>query len=157
MKQLKLIVLMLVSCLFFTGCNDEDDIMKIFVSGEWTLGNYFTGGELGNPMDPGRPLYTPPQYIDDLKAMEKIKMTFNDDMTVDITLSNKQCKGRWTCNPADRSISFSDINAPSSIRGHDKKFIDTLKEVRFYAGDSNHIELAPADKQTYMQLAHFKH
>lgn len=155
MKQIKLILLLFVSCFLFSGCNTEDDIMKIFVSGEWTLGNYFTAGEMGNPMDPGRPKYIPPQNIDDLNALAKIKMTFNDDMTVDIVLSTASCKARWQCNPSDRSISFTDIKAPSSIKGHDKEFITALKAVRFYAGDSSFIQLGPEDKRSYMQLAHF--
>ena len=153
MKYLKYILMPLIAVCLLSGCNDEDDIMAILDSGEWTLGNYFTGGDWDNVNKPGRPKYQPGE---DLAAVNKLKITFNEDNTVELKLSKGVYSGKWHGDASGRTLRITDLATPHNLTGKDKEFVETLKLVRYYSGDWNYLKLGPEDKRTYMQLRHFK-
>ncbi len=152
MKNLRYILAVAMLPLILCGCNQEDDIMEIFVSGKWQLVNYYSGGNWDDWNKPGRPKYT---TQGDLQQLLDLSITFKDDGTFEGTLSGGTFSGKWSANPDDRSFSISD-NVQTSIQtsGKNAEFINTLKLVKYYKGDSNLLQLAPQERTTFMQLRH---
>ena len=45
MKLRHILYLLLALPLLLTGCEKEDDVNEIFVSGTWNVGNFYQGGD----------------------------------------------------------------------------------------------------------------
>ena len=151
MKILKYIVSLIILPIVLSGCNQEDDIMEIFVSGKWQLVNYYSGGSWDDWNNPGRQKYTTES---DLEQLLDLSITFDEDGTFEGTLSGGTFSGTWTANPGDRSFSIGNVRTSINASGKNKEFIETLKLARYYKGDSNLLQLAPKEQTTFMQLRH---
>lgn len=152
MKILKHISLIMLLPILLGGCDQEDDIMEIFVSGKWQLVNYYTGGSWDDWNNTGKPAYTNQA---DLEELLDLSVTFDDDGTFDGTISGGTFEGKWKANPSDRSFSVTgDIKTSIKVSGKNAEFINRLKQAKFYKGDSNLLQLAPKERTTFMQLRH---
>lgn len=137
----------------FAGCNQEDDINEIFVSGEWLLVNYYTGIDWNNYNANATPQYN---KREDLKVINKFSITFGEDGSVQGNIENGTYTGKWQANPKDRSIAITRIECSVSLSGKNKEFIDKLKKVQFYQGNNLMLRLAPNERTTCMQFRHLK-
>lgn len=130
----------------------EDDINEIFVSGQWALINYYNNIDWGSKLNnQGTPQYTKPQDLEELLAYT---ITFDADGTLKGTLSNGTFSGKWKASAEGRTFSITSLQTPDNLKGKDKEFIDFLKTVRYYRGDSTTLQLAPDGPKTCIQFAH---
>ena len=134
------------------GCNNEDDINEIFVSGTWNVGNFYTGGNWDKTNKGGIPRYTKEE---DLKILNQMTIVFMDNGTIQGRTTNGTFSAEWEANGKDRTIRISNIKTTATPNGKGKEFIEALKEATYYKGDSNYLKLASEDKRTYIQLGHY--
>lgn len=138
--------------LFLGSCNQEDDIYEIFASGTWRVNNYYTDCNWNNlAYKPGNPVFT---SVDDLKIINSFTVVFEDDGTMRGNIDGGTFTAKWNADAKDRSFSITNISASISLSGKNAEFINRLKNVKYYQGDSNTIQLAPQDKTTYIQFNH---
>ncbi len=143
-----LIALPLALC----GCNQEDDVFEIFTSGQWRVNNYYTDCNWNNlAYKPGNAVF---KTVDDLKTINSFTVIFDDNGTMKGEIDGGTFTANWNADPKDRSFSITNINASISLSGKNLEFINRLKNVRFYQGDSMTMQLAPQDKTTYIQFNH---
>ena len=71
--KLKHLLYMLLLLPLLCGCNTEDDIDEIFISGTWNVGNFYNGGDWNRVNDGARPVYTKEE---DFKALNHMTVTF---------------------------------------------------------------------------------
>lgn len=149
---IKYIFSFLVIPLFLSSCNQEDDIYEIFASGTWRVNNYYTDCNWNNlAYKPGNPVFT---SVDDLKIINSFTVVFEDDGTMRGNIDGGTFTAKWNADAKDRSFSITNISASISLSGKNAEFINRLKNVKYYQGDSNTIQLAPQDKTTYIQFNH---
>ena len=149
---IKYIFSFLVITLFLGSCNQEDDIYEIFASGTWRVNNYYTDCNWNNlAYKPGNPVFT---SVDDLKIINSFTVVFEDDGTMRGNIDGGTFTAKWNADAKDRSFSITNISASISLSGKNAEFINRLKNVKYYQGDSNTIQLAPQDKTTYIQFNH---
>lgn len=149
---IKYIFSFLVIPLFLSSCNQEDDIYEIFASGTWRVNNYYTDCNWNNlAYKPGNPVFT---SVDDLKIINSFTVIFEDDGTMRGNIDGGTFTAKWNADAKDRSFSITNISASISLSGKNAEFINRLKNVKYYQGDSNTIQLAPQDKTTYIQFNH---
>lgn len=152
--RLKNILYILCVLPFLWGCNSEDDIDEIFVSGTWKVVNYFTKADWDKRN--GEPLYKK-DTNDGVNALETIAtftLTFKDDGTFSGNMQNATFEGYWEANGKSRSIRISFKGSPDISSRLNKEFIDALKNARYYQGDSQVLLLGPEDKKSFIQLRH---
>lgn len=141
-------VLPLILC----GCNQEDDVFEIFSSGQWRVNNYYTDCNWNNLANkPGNAVF---KTVEDLKTINSFTVIFDDNGTMKGEIDGGTFTANWNADPKDRSFSITNINASISLSGKNLEFINRLKNVRFYQGDSMTMQLAPQDKTTYIQFNH---
>lgn len=149
---IKYIFSFLVIPLFLSSCSQEDDIYEIFASGTWRVNNYYTDCNWNNlAYKPGNPVFT---SVDDLKIINSFTVIFEDDGTMRGNIDGGTFTAKWNADAKDRSFSITNISASISLSGKNAEFINRLKNVKYYQGDSNTIQLAPQDKTTYIQFNH---
>lgn len=149
---IKYIFSFLVIPLFLVSCNQEDDIYEIFASGTWRVNNYYTDCNWNNlAYKPGNPVFT---SVDDLKIINSFTVIFEDDGTMRGNIDGGTFTAKWNADAKDRSFSITNISASVSLSGKNAEFINRLKNVKYYQGDSKTMQLAPQDKTTYIQFNH---
>lgn len=149
---IKYIFSFLVIPMFLVSCNQEDDIYEIFASGTWRVNNYYTDCNWNNlAYKPGNPVFT---SVDDLKIINSFTVIFEDDGTMRGNIDGGTFTAKWNADAKDRSFSITNISANISLSGKNAEFINRLKNVKFYQGDSKTMQLAPQDKTTYIQFNH---
>lgn len=149
---IKYIFSFLVIPMFLVSCNQEDDIYEIFASGTWRVNNYYTDCNWNNlAYKPGNPVFT---SVDDLKIINSFTVIFEDDGTMRGNIDGGTFTAKWNADAKDRSFSITNISASVSLSGKNAEFINRLKNVKFYQGDSKTMQLAPQDKTTYIQFNH---
>lgn len=149
---IKYIFSFLVIPLFLVSCNQEDDIYEIFASGTWRVNNYYTDCNWNNlAYKPGNPVFT---SVDDLKIINSFTVIFEDDGTMRGNIDGGTFTAKWNADAKDRSFSITNISASISLSGKNAEFINRLKNVKYYQGDSKTMQLAPQDKTTYIQFNH---
>lgn len=149
---IKYIFSFLVIPLFLSSCNQEDDIYEIFASGTWRVNNYYTDCNWNNlAYKPGNPVFT---SVDDLKIINSFTVIFEDDGTMRGNIDGGTFTAKWNADAKDRSFSITNISANVSLSGKNAEFINRLKNVKYYQGDSKTMQLAPQDKTTYIQFNH---
>lgn len=152
MKLKNLLSLLLFLPLLW-GCNDEDDIDAIFISGTWNVGNFYTGGNWNKyDNDGARPIYT---KEDDFKALNRLTVTFLENGTLQGQIANGTFSANWEADGKNRTVLISNLKTSATPTGKSKELIEALKNARHYKGDSNYLKLAPEDKKTYVQLGHY--
>ena len=151
MKKYIIYILMLLP-LLVCGCNQEDDVFEIFSSGQWRVNNYYTDCNWNNlAYKPGKPVFTTES---DLKIVNSYTVIFEKDGTMSGQIDGGTFSAKWNADAKGRSFSITDIKATISLSGRNAEFINRLKNVRYYQGDSKTMQLAPQDKTTYIQFNH---
>lgn len=151
-KIISYIFILMTLPLILCGCNQEDDVFEIFVSGTWRVNNYYTDCNWNNlAYKPGNPVFTSES---DLKIVNSFTVVFEKDGTMKGNIDGGTFTAKWHADPKDRSFSITDINATISLSGRNAEFINRLKNVEFYQGDSRTMQLAPHEKTTYIQFNH---
>lgn len=152
--RLKKILYILCLLPFLWGCNDEDDINEIFVSGTWNVVNYFTKADWNKRN--GEPVYkqNTSEGIEALRVISSFTLTFNEDGTYKGSMQNATFEGTWSAEGKDRTIHLTVKGNPNTSSRFNKEFIETLKEVVYYKGDSKYLMLGPSDKRSYIQIKH---
>ena len=141
---------------FLGGCNNEDSIDEIFVSGTWNVVNYFTKADWNKRN--GEPVYKQDNKDDweSLKVISTFTLTFSDDGTFEGTMQNTRFEGTWTAEGKNRTVHYNIKGSPNTSSRFNKEFIEPLKEAAYYQGDSNVLMLGPSDKRSYIQFRHNK-
>lgn len=154
MKAKYILYSLLLTLPMLFGCQ-EDDITEIFVSGTWNVGNFYTGGDWSKyDNDKARAKYTKEE---DIRALNALTITFQEDGTLQGRLANNATlNGRWQANGDKRTISITNLKTSNSVTGKSKELIEALENAAFYKGDKNYLKLAPATKNSYVQLGHYK-
>ncbi|MBQ8521744.1 MAG: DUF4847 family protein [Bacteroides sp.] len=152
--KLKNILYIICALPLLWGCNDEDDVNEIFVSGTWYVVNYFTKADWDKRN--GEPVYKPitGEGQDALKVIQLFTLTFSDDGTYKGTMQNANFDGTWSADGKDHSLRLTVKGSPNTSSRFNKELIETLKEVAYYQGDSNYLMLGPSDKRSYIQIRH---
>ena len=150
-KHILYSLLLILPMLF--GCQ-EDDINEIFVSGTWNVGNFYNGGDWNKyDNDGGRAKYT---KAEDIRALNALTITFQEDGTLQGRLANNATlTGRWQANGDKRTISITNLKTSKSVTGKSKELVEALENAAYYKGDKNYLKLAPATKNSYVQLGHY--
>ena len=134
------------------GCNNEDNVDEIFVSGTWNVGNFYNGGDWNRLNDGARPAYT---KEDDLKALNYLTVTFLEDGTLQGRMNNGTFTAHWKANGEDRTISITQLKTTATPSGKSKQLVEALENAAYYKGDSKVLKLAPQDKKSYVQFGHY--
>lgn len=151
-RTIKYIFTLIVLSIALCGCNQEDDVFEIFSSGTWRVNNYYTDCNWNNlAYKPGNPVFT---TENDLKVVNSFTVVFEEDGSMKGEIEGGTFTARWNANAKDRSFSITNITVTISLSGKNAEFITRLKNVKFYQGDSNTMQLAPQDKTTYIQFNH---
>ena len=134
------------------GCNNEDNVDEIFVSGTWNVGNFYNGGDWDKLNGGARLAYT---KEDDLKALNYLTVTFLEDGTLQGRMNNGTFTAHWKANGEDRTISITQLKTTATPSGKSKQLVEALENAAYYKGDSKVLKLAPQDKKSYVQFGHY--
>lgn len=152
--KLKNILYLLCALPFLWGCNNEDDLDEIFVSGTWYVVNYYTKADWNKRN--GEPVYkgNTTEGQEALKVIQLFTLTFNNDGTCKGTMQNGSFEGTWNADAKSRSFHFKVQGNPNTSSRFNRELLETLKNAAFYQGDSNVLMLGPSDKRSYIQFRH---
>ena len=150
--KLKHILYLILTLPLLWGCNNEDNVDEIFVSGTWNVGNFYNGGDWDKLNDGARPAYT---KEDDLKALNYLTVTFLEDGTLQGRMNNGTFTANWKANGEDRTISITQLRTTATPSGKSKQLVEALENAAYYKGDSKVLKLAPQNKKSYVQFGHY--
>ena len=150
--KLKHILYLILTLPLLWGCNNEDNVDEIFVSGTWNVGNFYNGGDWDKLNDGARPAFT---KEDDLKALNYLTVTFLEDGTLQGRMNNGTFTANWKANGEDRTISITQLKTTATPSGKSKQLVEALKNAAYYKGDSKVLKLAPQNKKSYVQFGHY--
>ena len=149
MKKLLYVLLVLP---LLCSCNNGDDVNEIFVSGTWSVGNFYNGGDWNKVNDGARPVYT---NGEDIRALNYLTVTFLEDGTLQGRMNNGTFTANWKANGDERTLSITQLKTTATPNGKSKELIEALKNAAYYKGDNNYLKLAPLEKKSYVQLGHY--
>lgn len=150
--KLKHVLYLILTLPLLSGCNNEDNVDEIFVSGTWNVGNFYNGGDWDKLNDGARPAYT---KEDDLKALNYLTVTFMEDGTLQGRMNNGTFTANWKANGEDRTISITQLRTTATPSGKSKQLVEALENAAYYKGDSKVLKLAPQNKKSYVQFGHY--
>ena len=150
--KLKHVLYLILTLPLLWGCNNEDNVDEIFVSGTWNVGNFYNGGDWDKLNDGARPTYT---KEDDLKALNYLSVTFMEDGTLQGRMNNGTFTANWKANGEDRTISITQLKTTATPSGKSKQLVEALENAAYYKGDSKVLKLAPQNKKSYVQFGHY--
>ena len=150
--KLKHVLYLMLTLPLLWGCNNEDNVDEIFVSGSWNVGNFYNGGDWDKLNDGARPAYT---KEDDLKALNYLSVTFMEDGTLQGRMNNGTFTAHWKANGEDRTISITQLKTTATPSGKSKQLVEALENAAYYKGDSKVLQLAPQNKKSYVQFGHY--
>ena len=150
--KLKHVLYLILTLPLLWGCNNEDNVDEIFVSGTWNVGNFYNGGDWDKLNDGARPAYT---IEDDLKALNYLTVTFLEDGTLQGRMNNGTFTAHWKANGEDRTISITQLKTTATPSGKSKQLVEALENAAYYKGDSKVLKLAPQNKKSYVQFGHY--
>ena len=150
--KLKHVLYLILTLPLLWGCNNEDNVDEIFVSGTWNVGNFFNGGDWDKLNDGARPAFT---KEDDLKALNYLTVTFLEDGTLQGRMNNGTFTAHWKANGEDRTISITQLKTTATPSGKSKQLVEALENAAYYKGDSKVLKLAPQNKKSYVQFGHY--
>ena len=150
--KLKHVLYLILTLPLLWGCNNEDNVDEIFVSGTWNVGNFYNGGDWDKLNDGARPAYT---KEDDLKALNYLSVTFMEDGTLQGRMNNGTFTANWKANGEDRTISITQLKTTATPSGKSKQLVEALENAAYYKGDSKVLKLAPQNKKSYVQFGHY--
>lgn len=150
LQSIKLCTLFMLSFLM-GGCNQEDNIEEIFCSGQWYLVNFFETTNWESTNSHGdKPLITTPETSN----KNRISITFYDDGSVKGILADGEFTAQWQGDASTRTVTITSVKTSTNPNGTSKEFIERLKQIHYYKGDSRTLQLAPESRTTYIQLNH---
>ena len=150
--KLKHVLYLMLTLPLLWGCNNEDNVDEIFISGTWNVGNFYNGGDWDKLNDGARPAYT---KEDDLKALNYLTVTFLEDGTLQGRMNNGTFTANWKANGEDRTISITQLRTTATPSGKSKQLVEALENAAYYKGDSKVLKLAPQNKKSYVQFGHY--
>ena len=150
--KLKHVLYLILTLPLLWGCNNEDNVDEIFVSGTWNVGNFYNGGDWDKLNDGARPAFT---KEDDLKALNYLTVTFLEDGTLQGRMNNGTFTANWKANGEDRTISITQLKTTATPSGKSKQLVEALENAAYYKGDSKVLKLAPQNKKSYVQFGHY--
>lgn len=150
--KLKHVLYLMLTLPLLWGCNNEDNVDEIFVSGTWNVGNFYNGGDWDKLNDGARPAFT---KEDDLKALNYLSVTFMEDGTLQGRMNNGTFTAHWKANGEDRTISITQLKTTATPSGKSKQLVEALENAAYYKGDSKVLKLAPQNKKSYVQFGHY--
>ena len=150
--KLKHVLYLILTLPLLWGCNNEDNVDDIFVSGTWNVGNFYNGGDWDKLNDGARPAFT---KEDDLKALNYLTVTFLEDGTLQGRMNNGTFTAHWKANGEDRTISITQLKTTATPSGKSKQLVEALENAAYYKGDSKVLKLAPQNKKSYVQFGHY--
>ena len=150
--KLKHVLYLILTLPLLWGCNNEDNVDEIFVSGTWNVGNFYNGGDWDKLNDEARPAFT---KEDDLKALNYLTVTFLEDGTLQGRMNNGTFTANWKANGEDRTISITQLRTTATPSGKSKQLVEALENAAYYKGDSKVLKLAPQNKKSYVQFGHY--
>ena len=150
--KLKHVLYLMLTLPLLWGCNNEDNVDEIFVSGTWNVGNFYNGGDWDKLNDGARPAFT---KEDDLKALNYLTVTFLEDGTLQGRMNNGTFTAHWKANGEDRTISITQLKTTATPSGKSKQLVEALENAAYYKGDSKVLKLAPQNKKSYVQFGHY--
>ena len=150
--KLKHVLYLMLTLPLLWGCNNEDNVDEIFVSGTWNGGNFYNGGDGDKLNDGARPAFT---KEDDLKALNYLSVTFMEDGTLQGRMNNGTFTAHWKANGEDRTISITQLRTTATPSGKSKQLVEALENAAYYKGDSKVLKLAPQNKKSYVQFGHY--
>lgn len=150
--KLKHVLYLMLTLPLLWGCNNEDNVDEIFVSGTWNVGNFYNGGDWDKLNDGARPAFT---KEDDLKALNYLSVTFMEDGTLQGRMNNGTFTANWKANGEDRTISITQLKTTATPSGKSKQLVEALENAAYYKGDSKVLKLAPQNKKSYVQFGHY--
>lgn len=150
--KLKHVLYLILTLPLLWGCNNEDNVDEIFVSGTWNVGNFYNGGDWDKLNDGARPAFT---KEDDLKALNYLTVTFLEDGTLQGRMNNGTFTAHWKANGEDRTISITQLRTTATPSGKSKQLVEALENAAYYKGDSKVLKLAPQNKKSYVQFGHY--
>ena len=150
--KLKHVLYLILTLPLLWGCNNEDNVDEIFVSGTWNVGNFYNGGDWDKLNDGARPAFT---KEDDLKALNYLSVTFMEDGTLQGRMNNGTFTANWKANGEDRTISITQLKTTATPSGKSKQLVEALENAAYYKGDSKVLKLAPQNKKSYVQFGHY--
>ena len=150
--KLKHVLYLMLTLPLLWGCNSEDNVDEIFVSGIWNVGNFYNGGDWDKLNDGARPAFT---KEDDLKALNYLTVTFLEDGTLQGRMNNGTFTANWKANGEDRTISITQLRTTATPSGKSKQLVEALENAAYYKGDSKVLKLAPQNKKSYVQFGHY--
>ena len=150
--KLKHVLYLMLTLPLLWGCNNEDNVDEIFVSGTWNVGNFYNGGDWDKLNDGARPAFT---KEDDLKALNYLSVTFMEDGTLQGRMNNGTFTAHWKANGEDRTISITQLRTTATPSGKSKQLVEALENAAYYKGDSKVLKLAPQNKKSYVQFGHY--
>lgn len=150
--KLKHVLYLILTLPLLWGCNNEDNVDEIFVSGTWNVGNFYNGGDWDKLNDGARPAFT---KEDDLKALNYLSVTFLEDGTLQGRMNNGTFTANWKANGEDRTISITQLRTTATPSGKSKQLVEALENAAYYKGDSKVLKLAPQNKKSYVQFGHY--
>ncbi|MCE2615666.1 MAG: DUF4847 family protein [Phocaeicola sp.] len=155
MMKIKQILLLLLIVPFFCNCSTKDDVNEIFISGTWTVVNFFTTSNWNNTKK-AIPEYT---STSDIAQLKSLKLTFNEAGSFIGSLTNGTTfDGTWTANGSNRTITFPiNIKTSGTLNKMDREFINALQNAKYYKGDSKTLLIGNNDKNSYVQLTHYNY
>lgn len=143
--KFRYLLFILLALPFFSGCNDDDDVLGIFTKHPWRLTDIF---EKGKPKHPTTILWsTEKEYEAYTKALGKSDnfiLNFEGMDTGGVVAGNfdgrssgSNISGEWTVDGKKLSIKMK--NSGSDAAG--KEFIEGLKNAHSYDGDYNNLRI----------------
>ena len=150
--KLKHVLYLILTLPLLWGCNNEDNVDEIFISGTWNVGNFYIGGDWDKLNDGARPAFT---KEDDLKALNYLTVTFLEDGTLQGRMNNGTFTAHWKANGEDRTISITQLRTTATPSGKSKQLVEALENAAYYKGDSKVLKLAPQNKKSYVQFGHY--
>lgn len=150
--KLKHVLYLILTLPLLWGCNNEDNVDEIFVSGTWNVGNFYNGGDWDKLNDGARPAFT---KEDDLKALNYLTVTFLEDGTLQGRMNNGTFTAHWKANGEDRTISITQLRTTATPSGKSKQLVEALENAAYYKGDSKVLKLASQNKKSYVQFGHY--
>ncbi len=147
----KSILLMLIALPFLMSCNNEDDVNTIFCSGTWHLLNMYTTSEWNKEnITDSKPVYSPTNGLAELQGFT---ILFKQDGSFAAGANGVSLSGTWTADGKSRKITIS-YTGQATGSTLAKVYFEALKNGAYYRGTDKVLQIAPQEKNTFMQFKH---
>lgn len=135
-KTINGILYILLVALFFTACNNDDNLQEIFIDRNWTLSFIQEGNEK-----------TVPEMVEYTILFKNGTFTLTTPGSATIT-------GNWQADGGTRRFTCSNINTKGNINNDNiaKKMRNMLQNAILYSGDANWLQIIVQQGNAFMQF-----